>query len=88
MQSETQGKFVIAVEPRSIKRGAIQSGEAATPAEAASIVRAQLAAAREGKMVAGENGGDLYKVFAYSTTPEGLPEKVIAQELVRTRKPN
>ena len=85
---QTQSRFVIAVEPRSIKRGAIQSGEATTPEEAASIVRTQLAAARDGKMVAGENGGDLYKVFAYSITPEGLPDKVITQELVRTRKPN
>jgi hypothetical protein len=82
---EQPSKFVIAVEPRSIKRGAIQSGEATTHAEAASIVHAQLAAAREGKMVAGENGGDLYKVFAYSTTPEGLPDKVITQELVRKK---
>jgi len=85
---QQQSKYVIAVEPRNIKRGAIESGASDTAEGAASIVREQLAAARVGKVVAGELGGDLYKVFAYSTTPEGLPDKVITQELVRTRKPN
>ena len=85
MQSETQNRFVVAVEPRSIKRGAIESGESDTAEGAASIVREQLAAARAGKMVAGESGGELYKVFAYSTTPDGKPDKLIAQELVRKK---
>jgi hypothetical protein len=82
---QEQSKYVIAVEPRSIKRGAIESGESDTAEGAASIVREQLAAARAGKVVAGELGVDLYKVFAYSTTPDGKPDKVIAQELVRKK---